>query len=210
MTLAHYIFPESFGTSFQAELPRRRRAPNPGAREFAVSLQAYIDKLNDRFFVWSHRDLRWTRRGKTGSINKNFDMDIFPWVFRSGIERISFPSTALSAKATVFPHSFICQCHPDNVLARCECRCGKLGNDVVAAIRTRRSTRKCIYWSLCMLLRKGTSPEVWKDVTTLLRYEKLGWKCDNNPKGQEEPSPITGQTKGEQIIFPILPNSRES
>jgi hypothetical protein len=35
------------------------------------------------------------------------------------------------------------------------------------------------------------------------RYsEKLGWRCDNNSKGQEEPSPITGQTKGEQIISP--------
>jgi hypothetical protein len=43
---------------------------------------------------------------------------------------------------------------------------------------------------------------VWKEVTTLLRYEKLGWKYDNNSKGQEEPNPITGQTKGEQIISP--------
>jgi hypothetical protein len=34
--------------------------------------------------------------------------------------------------------------------------------------------------------------EVWKEVTTLLRYEKFGWKCANNLKGQEEPSPITG------------------
>jgi hypothetical protein len=34
----------------------------------------------------------------------------------------------------------------------------------------------------------------------LLRYKKLGWKCDNNSKGQEESSPITRETKGEQII----------
>jgi hypothetical protein len=34
--------------------------------------------------------------------------------------------------------------------------------------------------------------EVWKEVTTLLRYEKLEWKCDKNSKDQEEPSPITG------------------
>jgi hypothetical protein len=38
----------------------------------------------------------------------------------------------------------------------------------------------------------GLTSEVWKEVTTLLRYEKLGWKCDNNWKGQEEPNPITG------------------
>jgi hypothetical protein len=44
--------------------------------------------------------------------------------------------------------------------------------------------------------------EVWKGVTRLLRSEKLGWKCDNNLNGQEEPSPITGRTKGEQMIFP--------
>jgi hypothetical protein len=34
--------------------------------------------------------------------------------------------------------------------------------------------------------------EEWKEVTPLLRYEKLGWKCDNHSKGQKEPSPITG------------------
>jgi hypothetical protein len=44
--------------------------------------------------------------------------------------------------------------------------------------------------------------EVWNEVTTLLQYEKSGWKCDNNLKGQEEPSPVTGYIKGEQIISP--------
>jgi hypothetical protein len=38
--------------------------------------------------------------------------------------------------------------------------------------------------------------EVWKEMTKLLRYEKFGWKCDNNSKGQEEPGQITGETKG--------------
>jgi hypothetical protein len=42
----------------------------------------------------------------------------------------------------------------------------------------------------------------WKEVTTGFRYEQLEWKCDNNSKGQEELSPITGSTKGEQIISP--------
>jgi hypothetical protein len=34
--------------------------------------------------------------------------------------------------------------------------------------------------------------EVWKEVTKVLRHEKLEWKCGNNSKDQEEPSPITG------------------
>jgi hypothetical protein len=29
----------------------------------------------------------------------------------------------------------------------------------------------------------------------VITIEKLGWKYDNNSKGQEEPSPVTGQTK---------------
>jgi hypothetical protein len=40
--------------------------------------------------------------------------------------------------------------------------------------------------------RNQSSAEVWKEVTPLLRYEKLEWKCNNNSKGQEEPSPVTG------------------
>jgi hypothetical protein len=41
------------------------------------------------------------------------------------------------------------------------------------------------------LSRLSTRKKVWKWVTMLLRYEKLGWKCDNNSKGQEKPSRIT-------------------
>jgi hypothetical protein len=33
--------------------------------------------------------------------------------------------------------------------------------------------------------------ELWKEVTKSLPYEKLGWKCNNNSKGQEELGPIT-------------------
>jgi hypothetical protein len=34
--------------------------------------------------------------------------------------------------------------------------------------------------------------EVWKEVTTLFRHKEFECKCDNNLKGQEEPSTITG------------------
>jgi hypothetical protein len=94
MTLAHYVFPESFKTPVQAERPRRRRVPIQGPTEFAVSLKAYVDKLPGTGPLCGHTEIQdEPEEGEIDSISTNFAMDIFSWVFRSGIEKIGFPST---------------------------------------------------------------------------------------------------------------------
>jgi hypothetical protein len=58
MTLADYIFPESFETPVQAERPRRRRAPIPGPAEFAVSLKVDINKLTGTSPLYGHIEIQ--------------------------------------------------------------------------------------------------------------------------------------------------------